>query len=101
MKALVRKWGLSIEFGPPYAPFSNGINKRNHASADKAVERYLMDNPRSGLQEAVNVGAWTHNTNTTKEGFVPYRVMFGYDPSFPGFEASGDNERELENGKIL
>ena len=56
----------------------------------------MMDNPRAGLQEAVNVGAWTHNTNTTKEGFVPYRVMFGYDPSFPGFEASGDSEREVK-----
>ena len=42
------------------------------------------------------VGAWTLNTNTTKEGFVPYREMFGYDPSFPGFEASGDNEREVK-----
>ena len=42
------------------------------------------------------VGAWTLNTNTTKEGFVPYRVMFGYDPSFPGFETSGDNERDVK-----
>ena len=39
MPALVKKWGLPIKFGPPYAPFSNGINKRNHTSADKAVER--------------------------------------------------------------
>ena len=56
----------------------------------------MMDNPRAGLQEAENVGAWTHNTNTTKEGFVPYWVMFGYDPSFPGFEASEENEREVK-----
>ena len=96
MAALVKKWGLQIKFGPPYAPFSNGINERNHASADKAVERYLIDNPRAGLQEAVNVGAWTHNTNTTKEGFVPYRVMFGYDPSFPGFEVPEADEREVK-----
>ena len=61
MYSLARKWGIEIQFGPPYSPWLNGLNERNHASADKAVNGYISDHPRASLQEAVNQGAWTHN----------------------------------------
>ena len=34
MIELMSKLGLKIEFGPTYLPWSNGINERNHYSAD-------------------------------------------------------------------
>ena len=29
---LTSKLGLTVKFGPAFSPWSNGINKRNHAS---------------------------------------------------------------------
>ena len=66
MFSLAKKWGIDIKFGPPYSPWSNGLNERNHALADKVVNCYIRDNPKASLQDAVNQGAWTHNTNTSK-----------------------------------
>ena len=31
---LTSKLGLTVKFGPAYSPWSNGLNERNHASAD-------------------------------------------------------------------
>ena len=36
---LMSKLGLKIEFGPTYSPWSNGINERNHYSADIVVKK--------------------------------------------------------------
>ena len=39
MVELMSKIGLKIEFGPTYSPWSNGINERNHYSADIVVSK--------------------------------------------------------------
>ena len=35
---LTSKLGLTVKFGPSYSPWSNGINERNHASADITIK---------------------------------------------------------------
>ena len=42
MEEFTNKLGLKIEFGPAYSPWSNGINERNHYSADVIVKK-IMD----------------------------------------------------------
>ena len=87
MYAFARKCGVEIEFGPSYAPWSNGLNERNHALADKAVHCFLKDHPRAGLQEAVN-------TNTSKAGYIPMQLMFR---TFPGFVAKDHDDEDIKS----
>ena len=65
--------------------------------ADKAVHCFLKDHPRAGLQEAVNNGAWTHNTNTSKAGYIPMQLMFGTLTSFPGFVAKDHDDEDIKS----
>ena len=60
---LMSKLGLKIEFGPTYSPWSNGINERNHYSADIVVKKVQETDRKLTLQKAVDLASWTHNTN--------------------------------------
>ena len=68
MYELLNKMNIKINFGPPYSPWSNSVNERNHYSADMVVSKVLEDDPKINLQTAVNLASWTHNTNVNKLG---------------------------------
>jgi len=71
MDELVSKLGISINYGPAYSPWSNGINERNHASCDITIKK-VMEDKKTGLTDAViKTAAFTHNTNVNKAGFSP------------------------------
>ena len=38
---LTSKLGLTVKFGPAFSPWSNGINERNHASADITIKKFM------------------------------------------------------------
>ena len=99
MYTLAKKWDIDIKFKPPYALWNNRLNECSHASADKAVHCYIKDHPKTSLQEAVNHGAWTHNTNTSKAGFIPMQLMFGTLPKFRTVE--DDKEDTIPVNKYL
>ena len=40
---LTNKLGLSVKFGPSYSPWSNGLNKINHASADITIKKLIEE----------------------------------------------------------
>ena len=40
---LTSKLGLTVKFGPAYSPWSNGINERNHASAEQTIKKLLEE----------------------------------------------------------
>merc|ERR1712030_9929 len=64
---LTSKLGLSVKFGPSYSPWSNGINERNHASADITIKK-LMEEKKMPLTDAlVKAAAWTHNTLVNRQ----------------------------------
>ena len=38
---LACKLGITARFKPAYSPWSNGINERNHASADLTIKKMM------------------------------------------------------------
>ena len=52
-----------IRYGPAYSPWSNGINKRNHASCDFMVKK-LIDEKKVVLTEEREGGAEHSQRNT-------------------------------------
>ena len=46
------KSGLTIRFGPAYSPWANGINERNHASADKIIMKIMEDDKKNKVKRS-------------------------------------------------
>ena len=86
---------LQIEFGPVYSPWSNGINERNHYSADIVVRKVMETDKKLGLQKAVNLAAWTHNTNVNILGYEPMRLVTGKSVNIPGITVGNDATEAL------
>ena len=53
MEEFVSKLGMKIEFSPSYSPWSNGLNERNHYSADRIVRKLIDEESEITLEEAV------------------------------------------------
>jgi hypothetical protein len=89
LEELASKMGFKVHFGPTYSPWSNGLNERNHYSADVIVKK-IMAMDKITLQKAVEMAAWTHNTNTNALGFDPMSLVTGKSVFIPGI--SNGNE---------
>ncbi|XP_066982271.1 uncharacterized protein [Macrobrachium rosenbergii] len=84
MESLASAMGITIGFGPTYSPWSNGVNERNHYSADLTVKKVMEENNRITLDEAVSKAAWCHNTNITVKGYAPLQLLTGRAVVVPG-----------------
>merc|ERR1712101_24832 len=56
------KLGLTVKFGPAYSPWSNGLNERNHASADLTIKKLLEEKKIALNDSLVKAAAWTPNS---------------------------------------
>ena len=87
LDVLTSKLGLTVKFVPSYSPWSNGINERNHASADITIKK-VMEEKRVQLTDSlVKAAAWTHNTLVNKLGFSPLQLVTGKAVAIPGLSA--------------
>ena len=77
MEEFVSKLGIKIEFSPSYSPWSNGLNERNHYSADRIVRKLMDENKEISLEQAVSRASWMHNTNIMVNGYNPLMLMTG------------------------
>ena len=84
MESLASAMGITIRFGPTYSPWSNGLNERNHYSADLTVKKVMEENDSISLEEAVSKAAWCHNTNITVKGYAPLQLLTGRAVVVPG-----------------
>ena len=81
---LTSKLRLMVKFGLAFSPLSNGINKRNHATADITVKK-LMEEKKVPLSDSlIKAAAWTHNTSVNKLGFSPLQLVTGKVATIPG-----------------
>ena len=69
MIEFVEKCQLTLKFGPSHSPWSNGLNERNHGVCDIIVKKAMETDKTLSLQEAVNIAAWSHNTNVNRLGY--------------------------------
>ena len=81
---LTSKLGLSIRFGSAYLPWSNGINERNHASADLTIRKMMEENKTPLTYSLVKAASWTQNTSINKLGYSPLQLMTGKAVTLPG-----------------
>ena len=58
------------------------MNERNHYSTDQRVYKVMEQGAK--LEEAINMAAWTHNTNVNRLGFDPMSLVTRKAVIFPG-----------------
>ena len=72
---LTNKLGLTVKFGPAYSPWSNGLNERNHASADLTI-RKLMEEKKTPLSNSlIKAASWAHNSSVNKLIYTPLQLV--------------------------
>ena len=98
---LMSKLNLKIEFGPAYSPWSNGINERNHYSADIVVKKVQEMDKSLCLQNAVDMAAWTHNTNVSFLGYEPMRLVTGKSVNIPRITLGNDASDSLFDSEAV
>ena len=104
---LTSKLGLSVKFGPAYSPWSNGLNERNHASADLTIKKMIEEKRVPLFNSLVKLASWTHNTFVNKLGYSLLQLVTGKGLTLPclttdnvATESISDSEvvqRTLEN----
>ena len=96
MEEFMAQLGRNIKFGPAWSPWSNGINERNHASADITIQKLLDEVPKKALtQEMVNRASWTHNTSINVLGFSPMLLKTGVAATIPGVTMGDMSTEEI------
>ena len=98
------KLGFEVKFGPNYSPWSNGINERNHYSADMTVKKIREADKKIDLKKAVEMAAWTHNTNTSILGYNPMQLVTGKAVMIPGISTGNVAKESMfdsENVKLM
>ena len=104
---------ISIRMTAASSPWMNGSCERSHATVDRIIEKLLEDDPKLGLQKAVDIACFVKNTEINKTGFSPLQLFCGRSPGFPGLsdctpssiERDGNNEylkvlRRLDDARI-
>ena len=72
-----------MRFGPGYSLWSNGLNEINHYSADTGVKKMMEHESDLSLEKAVEIAAWTHNSNVNRLGSTPLTLVTGKTVFFP------------------
>ena len=99
---LLQAAGISLKTTASYSPTMNGMNERNHAIADKIVEKLRHEDPNMTMQQAVDKAAWAKNTLiNTQRGFSPFQMIYGRNPSIPGIsECTTGSLENLSHNEI-
>merc|ERR1711889_47621 len=101
MDELISKLGISINYGPSYSPWSNGINEINHASCDLTIKK-LMEDKKIGLTDVlVKTAAWRHNTNINRVGYTPLTLATGKAVTIPGLTMGNEGSESLMDAEAV
>merc|ERR1712112_399306 len=101
MDELISKLGISISYGPAYSPWSNGINERNHASADATIKKLMKEKDIELDDTLIKTAAWTHNTNINKLGYSPLTLVTGKAVSIPGITMGNEGTESLTDAEVV
>ena len=92
---LTSKLGLTVKFGLAYSPWSNGLNERNHASADLTIKK-LMEEKKVPLNDSlIKAAAWAHNSSVNKLGYTPLQLVTRKSVTLPGLTRGNDRTESM------
>ena len=98
---LTSKLGHTVKFGPAYSLWSNGLNERNHASADLTI-RKLLEEKRTPLSDSlVKAASWAHNSSMNKFGYTPLQLVTGKAVTLPGLTTGNEATESMTDSEAV
>lgn len=82
-KDMAENLNITVLHTAAESPFSNGLCERNHAIIDDMVRKILADHPNYSLSVALSWAVHAKNSLQMVEGFSPYQLVFGRNPTLP------------------
>lgn len=82
-KDMAENLNITVLHTAAESPFSNGLCERNHAVIDDMVRRILDDHPTYPLSVALSWAVHAKNSLQMVEGYSPYQLVFGRNPTLP------------------
>ncbi len=78
MTNFLQQSGIRLKMTGSFSPQQNGVNERNHGSADVIVTKFCEENPKMSLQEAVHRAAYARNCDVSAtRGFSAFQMVYG------------------------
>ena len=98
---LTSKLGLTVKFGPSYSSWSNGLNERNHASADLTIKKLVEDKKVPLSDSLIKAASWTHNTSVNKLGYSPLQLVTGKAVTLHGPTTSNMTTESMSDSEAV
>ena len=92
---------LTVKFGPAYSPWSNGLNERNHASADLTIKKLLEEKKTALNDSLIKAAAWTHNTSVNKLGYTTLQLVTGKAVTLPSLTTGNIATESLTDSEAV
>ena len=83
---MASKLGVKVNTTAANSPFSNGLCERNHAVVDCMLEKLQHEHPSVPFETLLSWACTVKNYMSMHAGYSPYQIVFGRNPSLPGFE---------------
>ena len=85
MVNFLQQAGIELKTTGSFSPQQNGVNGRNHGSADIMVPKFRGENPKMSLQEAVHRAAYARNCQILViRDFSAFQMVYGRNQGIPG-----------------
>merc|ERR1712089_33779 len=98
---LTSKLGLMVKFGLAYSPWSNGLNERNHASADLTTKKLIEEKKVPLSDSLVKAASWKHNTSVKKLGYSPLQLVTGKAVTVPGLTTGNVASESMSDSEAV
>ena len=96
MLNFLQQAGIRLKTTGSFSPQQNGVNERNHSSADILVTKFRTEYPKMSLQEAVHRAAYARNCDVSvTRGFSAFQMVFGRNPGILGLSECTTGSLEM------
>jgi transposase InsO family protein/ribonuclease HI len=83
-----------------HSPFSNGLCERNHSVVDNMLEKLEFENPKMCFDDLLAWACTARNAMAMFNGYSPYQIVFGRNPTLPGFDLHPPSTNDIK-GEVL
>jgi len=91
---------IKINTTASHSPFSNGLCEKNHSVVDNMLEKLQYENPNMRFDDLLAWACTAKNAMAMFNGYSPYQIVFGRNPTMPGFDLHPPSSNEIK-GEVL
>ena len=92
---------IKINTTASHSPFSNGLCEKNHSIVDNMLEKITYENPKMPFDDRLAWACTAKNAMAMFNGYSPYQIVFGRNPTLPGIDLHPPSTNEEIKGDMF